>query len=73
MYRLSPDRERTAIKRRTLLMGGFAGAINYAVPPVARAATAFVLPNCSSQPTLLRSVEGHQDRYTYDFIFIGNR
>ena len=48
MYRLSPDRERTAIKRRTLLMGGFAGAINYAVPPVARAATAFVLPNAAA-------------------------
>ena len=45
MYRLSPDQERTPIRRRTLLMGGFAGAINCAVPPVARAATAFVLPN----------------------------
>jgi hypothetical protein len=45
MYRLSPDQERTPIRRRTLLMGGFAGAINCAVPPLARAATAFVLPN----------------------------
>ena len=45
MYRSSPDQERTPIRRRTLVMGGFAAAINCAVPPVARAATAFVLPN----------------------------
>ena len=48
MYRLSPDRERTPIRRRTLLMAGFAGAINCAVPPVAGAATAFVLPNAAA-------------------------
>jgi hypothetical protein len=48
MYRLSPDHERTSIRRRTLLMGGFAGAINCAVPSVARAATAFVLPDAAA-------------------------
>src|SRR5215510_7368615 len=48
MYRLSPDRERTFIRRRTLLIGGFAGAINCAVPQAARAATALVLPNAAA-------------------------
>ena len=48
MYRLSPDHERTSIRRRTLLMGGFAGAINCAVPSVARAATAFVLQDAAA-------------------------
>ena len=48
MYRLSPGQERTPIRRRTLLIGGFAGAINCAVPPVARSATAFVLPNAAA-------------------------
>ena len=48
MYRLSPDQEWTPIRRRTLLMGGFAGAITCAVPPVAHAATALVLPNAAA-------------------------
>ena len=48
MYRLSPDHEKTPIRRRALLMGGFAGAVNCAVPPAARAATAFVLPNTAA-------------------------
>lgn len=48
MYRLSLDHERTSIRRRTILMGGLAGAINGAVGPVARAATAIVLPNAAA-------------------------
>jgi hypothetical protein len=48
MYRLSPDHDKTSIRRRTLLMGGFAGAISCAVPFVAGAATAFVLPNAAA-------------------------
>ena len=48
MYRLSPGHEKTPIRRRALLMGGFAGAVNCAVPPAARAATAFVLPNTAA-------------------------
>ena len=48
MYRLSPGHEKTPIRRRALLMGGLAGAINCAVPPAARAATAFVLPNTAA-------------------------
>jgi len=48
MHRLSPDHERTSIGRRTLLIGGVAGAINCAVPLVARAATALVLPNAAA-------------------------
>jgi hypothetical protein len=48
MYRLSPDQRRTSFKRRTLLLGGFAGAVSCAVPPVAHAATAFVLPNAAA-------------------------
>src|SRR5262249_46387733 len=49
MYRLSPDHERTSIRRRKLLIGGFAGAIHFpVVPQVARAATALVLPNAAA-------------------------
>jgi hypothetical protein len=48
MYRLSLDHERTFTKRRTVLVGGLAGAINCAFPPIAHAATAFVLPNAAA-------------------------
>src|SRR5262252_6643807 len=48
MYRLSLDHERTCTKRRTVLVGGLAGAINCAFPPIAHAATAFVLPNAAA-------------------------
>src|ERR1700745_2122330 len=48
MYRLSPDHERTSIRRRTVLIGGLAGAIDCAFPPISHAATAFVLPNAAA-------------------------
>ena len=44
MFPFCPGQERTSIPRRALLMGGFAGAVSCAFPPVARAATAIVLP-----------------------------
>ena len=44
MFPLCPGQERTSIRRRALLMGGFAGAVSCAFPSVARAATAIVLP-----------------------------
>ena len=48
MSPLCPDQERTSIRRRALLMGGFAGAISCAFPPVAHAATALVLPTAAA-------------------------
>jgi len=44
MIPLCPGREATSIRRRALLMGGFAGAVSCAFPPVAHAAAAIVLP-----------------------------
>ncbi len=44
MFSFCPGQERTSIPRRALLMGGFAGAVSCAFPPVARAATGIVLP-----------------------------
>ena len=44
MVSFCPGRERTSIPRRALLMGGFAGAVSCAFPPVARTAAAIVLP-----------------------------
>ena len=48
MFRLSPHQEGRSIRRRTLLMGGFAGAIGCAFPAVANAATAIVLPGAAA-------------------------
>src|SRR6201981_2460722 len=48
MYRLSPDHERTSIRRRTVLIGGLAGAIDCTFSPISHAATAFVLPNAAA-------------------------
>jgi hypothetical protein len=48
MFRLCPGQERTSIRRRALLVGGLAGAVSYAFPPVAHGATAFVLPNAAA-------------------------
>ena len=44
MFPLCPGQERTSIRRRALLMGGFAGAVSCTFPPVAHAAAAVVLP-----------------------------
>ena len=48
MFPLCAGQERTPIRRRALLMGGFAGAISWAFPPLAQAATAFVLPTAAA-------------------------
>ena len=48
MFRLCPGQERTSIRRRALLTGGLAGAVSYAFPPFAHAATAFVLPTATA-------------------------
>ena len=48
MFRLCPGQERTSIRRRVLLMGGFAGAIGCVFPPAAHAATAIVLPTAAA-------------------------
>ena len=48
MFQLCHGQERTSIRRRTFLMGGFAGAVNCALPPVAQAATAIVLPTAAA-------------------------
>lgn len=48
MFQLCPGQERTSIRRRALLMGGFAGAVSCAFPPVARAATALALPTAAA-------------------------
>ena len=44
MFRLSSAQERTSIRRRELLMDGFAAAVSCAFPLVSHAATALVLP-----------------------------
>ena len=48
MFRLCPDQERTSIRRRALLMGGLAGAVSCAFPPVSHASMAFVLPTATA-------------------------
>src|SRR6516165_1394608 len=48
MFRLCPDQERTSIRRRALLMGGLAGAVSCAFPPVSHASIAFVLPTATA-------------------------
>ena len=48
MFRLSSGQERTSIRRRELLMGGFAGAVSCAFPLVSHAATALVLPTAAA-------------------------
>ena len=48
MFRLCPDQERTPIRRRALLMGGLAGAVSCAFPPVSHASIAFVLPTATA-------------------------
>jgi hypothetical protein len=48
MLQLYPGQERTSIRRRAFLMGGFAGAVSCALPPVAHAATAIVLPTAAA-------------------------
>jgi Family of unknown function (DUF6134) len=48
MFQLCPDQGRESIRRRALLMGGFAGAISCAFSPVAHAAAAFVLPTAAA-------------------------
>jgi len=48
MFRLYPDRERTSVRRRTLLLGGIAGAIGCAFPALSNTATAIVLPTPSA-------------------------
>ena len=48
MFRLCPGQERTSLRRRALLTGGLAGAVSYAFPPFAHAATAFVLPTATA-------------------------
>jgi len=48
MFRLCPDQERTSIRRRALLMGGLAGAVSCAFPPVSHASIAFVLPTAKA-------------------------
>ena len=48
MFRLCPDQERTSIRRRSLLMGGLAGAVSCAFPPVSHASIAFVLPTAKA-------------------------
>ena len=44
MFRFCPGQERTPIRRRTLVMGGLAGAVSCVFPPLAHAAIALVLP-----------------------------
>ena len=48
MFRLCPDQERTSIRRRALLMGGLAGAVSCAFPPVSHASIAFVLATATA-------------------------
>jgi len=48
MFRWCLGQARTPIRRRALLIGGFAGAISCAFPPLAHAATAFVLPTAAA-------------------------
>jgi hypothetical protein len=48
MLQLCPDRETTSIRRRAVLVGGFAGAVVHAFSPVAHAATAFVSPTTAA-------------------------
>src|ERR1700757_1490773 len=48
MFRFCPGRERTSIRRRALVMGGLVGAVSCALPPVALAATALVLPTATA-------------------------
>ena len=48
MFRLCPDQERTSIRRRALLMGGLAGAVSCAFPPISHASIAFVLPTATA-------------------------
>src|SRR5215467_4224217 len=48
MFRWCLGRERKSIRRRALLMSGFAGAIRCAFPPAAHAATAIVLPTAAA-------------------------
>ena len=48
MFRLCSGRERMSIRRRALLMGGLAGAVSCAFPPVSHASIAFVLPTATA-------------------------
>ena len=48
MFQLSSGQERTSTRRRELLMGGLAGAVNCTFPLVSHAATALVLPTAAA-------------------------
>src|SRR5271169_1346767 len=48
MFCLCPGQDRTSIRRRALLMGGFAGAIGCVFPAAAHAAAAIVLPTAAA-------------------------
>jgi hypothetical protein len=48
VFKLCPSHERPSIRRRAVLMGGFAGAIVCVVPAVAHAATELVLPTAAA-------------------------
>jgi len=48
MFCLCPGQERTSIRRRALLMGGFAGAVGCVFPAAAHAAAAIVLPTAAA-------------------------
>jgi hypothetical protein len=48
MLQLRAGQETTSIRRRGVLVGGFAGAVVYAFSPVSHAATAFVSPTAAA-------------------------
>ena len=48
MFRFCPGQEKTPIRRRALVMGGLAGVVSCVFPPLAHAATAFVLPTATA-------------------------
>ena len=58
MVQTCPRKERTSVRRRAFLMGGFAGAMSCAFPPVAHCATAFVLPTTAANRRFSVSYKG---------------
>ena len=58
MFRLAPGQGKRSIRRRALLMGGLAGAVSCTFPPVAHAATAFVLPTAAANRRFSVSYKG---------------
>lgn len=73
MFPFCSDKKGTSVPRRAVLMGGFAGAVSCAFPPLAQATTTIVLPTAAGDRRFSVLYKGSRIGSHTVSLFDGNR